>query len=66
MEKQEVCKSDMFDLRVDFCHLDPKLRLNYLEYFKTQIMIGLGLGIKKPERGCTLKSGAHLVRGGLV
>jgi len=23
LEKHEVCKSGMFDLRVDFCHLAP-------------------------------------------
>ena len=26
MAKHKVCKSGMVDVRVDFCHLDPKSR----------------------------------------
>jgi len=51
MAKHEVCKSDMFDLRVDFCHLDPKSRTNHLEHFRTLNVTGLGLGIAKNSRG---------------
>jgi len=46
-----VCKSDMFDLRVDFCHLDPKSRANDLEHFRTLIVTGFGLGVAKTWRG---------------
>jgi len=56
LEKHEVCKSGMFDLRVDFCHLDPKSRANHLEYFMTLKLTGLGLDIAKNLRGdCILK-----------
>ena len=58
LEKHEVCKSDMFDLRVDFCHLDPKSRANHLEHFRKLNVTGLGLGIvKNLIGGCTLKFG---------
>ena len=56
--KKQVCKSGMFDLRVDFCHLDPKSRANHLEHFMTLNVIGLGLGIAKNLIGdCTLTLG---------
>ena len=51
MAKQEVCKSGMFDLRVDFCHLNPKSRANHLKHFRTLNMTGLGLGIATNMRG---------------
>jgi len=55
VQKHEVYKSDMFDLRVDFCHLDPKSRANHLEYFRTLNVTGLGLRIAKNlRRGYTL------------
>ena len=41
----------MFDLRVDFCHLDPKSRVNQLENFRTLTVTILGLGIAKNLRG---------------
>jgi len=53
LAKHEVYKSDMFDVRVDFCHLDPKSRANHLEHFKTLNVTGLGLGISKNLRGVT-------------
>jgi len=56
LEKQEVCKSGMFDPRVNFCHLDPKSRANNLEHFRTPNVIGLGIGIAKNlRRGYTLE-----------
>ena len=56
MAKYEVCKSGMFDLRVDFCHLDPKSRANHLEHFRTLNMTSFGLGIAKGLRGgCILE-----------
>ena len=60
MAKHEVCKNDMFDFIVDFCHLDFKSRANHLEHFKTLILIGLGLVIAKNLRGgCTWKFGLN-------
>jgi len=60
LEKHKVCKSDMFDLRVDFCHLDPKSRANHLEHFRTLNVTGLGLRIDKNMRGgCTLEFGLN-------
>jgi len=49
--KHEVGKSGMFDLRVDFYHLDPKSRANHLEHFMTLNVTGLGLVIAKNLRG---------------
>jgi len=57
LAKHEVRKSNMFDLKVDYCHLDPKSRANHLEHFRTLNVTSLGLGIAKNERGCTLKFG---------
>ena len=51
MAKHEVCKSGMFDLRVDFCHLDPKSKANHLEHFRTLNVTSLGLGIAKNMKG---------------
>jgi len=54
--KHEVCKSGKFDLRVDFCHLDPKSRANHFEHFGTLNVTSLGLGIAKNKReGYTLE-----------
>ena len=56
--KHEMCKSEMFDLRVDFCHLDSKSRANHLEHFRTLNVTSLRLGISKNlRRGCTLEFG---------
>jgi len=52
--KHEVCKSDKFDLRVDFCHLVLKSRANHLKHFGTLNVTGLGIFIAKNlRRGCT-------------
>ena len=58
LEKHEVCKNDLFDLRVDVCHLNPKSRANKLEHFRSFNVTGLGLGIViELIGGCTLKFG---------
>ena len=59
MAKNEVCKSGMFDLRVDFCHLDPNQE-PIIWNFRTLNVTGLGLGIAKNLRGgCLLEFGLN-------
>jgi len=53
-EKARSVQKCMFDLRVDFCHLDPKSRDNQLKHFRTLIVTGLGLGIEKIREGTAL------------
>jgi len=66
LEKQEVCKSDMFDLRVNFFQLDPKSRANHLDHFRTLIITSFGLGIAKNLRGVCTLNWAQLVRNSLI
>jgi len=47
MTKHEVCKSGMVDFRVNFCHSDPKSRVNHLDHFRTLNVTCFGLGIVK-------------------